>query len=63
MLELIEAKPLPEACRQCPDGFCDECEHMMERWRFSPKDVRRLERKARERTIARLQREQGQTRD
>ena len=63
MLELIEADPLPEACRQCPDEFCDECDHMGERWSLSPEDAHRLERKARERTIARLQRELGQIRN
>ena len=56
-MELIEADPLPEACRRCPDEFCDECEHMMERWPLSPEDQRRLAHKAKERAIARLRRE------
>lgn len=63
MLELIEADPLPNACRKCPDEFCDECEHMGERWPLSPEDERRLARIAKEKTIARLQRELDRGKD
>ena len=56
-MNFIEANPLPKACQCCVEQYCDECEHMGERWPLSPGDVRRLERKARERAIARLQRE------
>ena len=56
-MEFIEAKPLPEACQRCIEQYCDECEHMGERWLLSPEDERRLAYKARARAIARLQRE------
>ena len=56
MLEFMEADPLPAACRKCPEKFCDECEHMGERWVLPAEDRRRLERTAKERAAARLRR-------
>ena len=55
-MEFIEADPLPEACRQCVERYCDECDHMGERWILSPEEERRLIRKATEKAIMRLQR-------
>lgn len=60
MLELIEANPLPAVCQKCVDEGhedCDECDHMGERWPLSPEDERRLARIAKEKAIARRQRE------
>lgn len=56
-VKFIEADPLPEACQCCVEQYCDECEHMGERWLLSPEDIRRLKRKARERAAVRFQRE------
>lgn len=66
MLELIEADPLPAVCQRCIDEGCedcDECEHMGERWPISPEDERRLMRIAKEKAIARLQRESDGIKD
>ena len=66
MLEFTEADPLPAVCQTCVDAGredCDECEHMMERWLISPEYERWLERIAKERAIARLQRELARTQE
>lgn len=66
MLEWVEADPLPAICRECVDEGredCDECEHMAERWPLSPEDERRLMRIAKEKAIARLQRESDRMKD
>ena len=59
-MELIEADPLPEACRQCGEQYCDECEYAGERWTLPQEEWKRLALKAGEKAIVRLQREMEQ---
>ena len=56
-MKFIEASPLPEACQRCIERYCDECEHMGERWILTSEDERRLAAKAKKRAVVRLQRE------
>ena len=66
MLEFTEADPLPAVCQACVDAGhedCDESEHMMERWLISPEYERWLERIAKERAVARLQRELARSKE
>lgn len=65
-MEYIEANPLPECCLNCtePDeGYCDECDHLGERFILSQEDQKQLDllleqrikaRKAKEYTIFEL---------
>lgn len=44
-MEYIEANPLPQCCKNCtePDeGFCDECDHLGERFVLSEADRKQL---------------------
>ena len=56
-MEFIEVNPLPKACQLCIEQYCDECEHMGERWVLTLEDERKLAYKAKEHTAARLQRD------
>jgi len=44
-MEYIEVNPLPECCQKClePDeGYCDECDHLGERFVLSEEDQKLL---------------------
>lgn len=62
-MELIEADPLPEACQQCGERCCDECEYAGERWTLPQEERKRLALKAKEKAIVRLRRELEQLKD
>ena len=45
-MEYIEVNPLPECCRNCmePDeGYCDECDHLGDRFVLSKEDQKLLD--------------------
>ena len=55
-MEWLEANPLPEACADCKEEDCYNCDFAMERWNLSEKDELRVRRKMLERHIEHLQR-------
>ncbi len=56
-MEWIEANPLPDACAECKEVDCYNCDHAGERWYLSPKDELRMRRKMIVKAIERLQRQ------
>ena len=56
-MEWIEANPLPEACQNCQEEECYNCDHAGKRWYLSQQDKLRLRRKGLQKSIARLQRQ------
>lgn len=56
-MEWIEANPLPEACQNCQEEDCYNCDHAGERWYLSKEDELHLRRKGLQKAIDRLQRQ------
>ena len=57
MLTYIENKELPEACFNCQEEDCYNCDIAGERWILPEIEELRITRKLKEKAIARLQRE------
>ena len=53
MLEYIEVSPLPEACRNCNELECYNCEHAGERFILPEKDRIRLSMEIKKKQILR----------
>ena len=56
-MEWIEADPIPEACKDCLEEDCYNCDTAVERWRLSREDELRIRRKQLVKAVERLQRE------
>lgn len=56
-MEWIEADPIPEACVNCQEEDCYNCDTAGERWQLSRVDELKLRRKQLVKAIERLQRE------
>ena len=56
-MEWIEANPLPEACRNCLEDDCYNCDYAGERWTLSPAAELRIRRKGIIKAIDRLKRQ------
>lgn len=56
-MEWIEADPIPEACVNCQEEDCYNCDTAGERWQLSRDDELKLRRKQLVKAIERLQRE------
>lgn len=57
MLNYIENKELPEACFNCQEGDCYNCDTAGEKWILPEIEELRITRKLKEKAITRLQRE------
>ena len=53
-MEWIEANPLPEACRNCQEEDCYNCDTAGERWILPEIEELRITRKLKEKAITRL---------
>lgn len=56
-MEWIEANPLPEACRNCQEEDCYNCDTAGERWTLPQAEELRIRRKGIVRAIERLERQ------